>query len=229
MNKYKILFYVLIFLMIFLIGFKLIDNFKIKENNDIKINLEDEQLGDYTLIKNKNFSYHNTSERNKKIEYIVIHYTGEELSAPIYIELFNDSNTTHASADYFVDFNGDIYQYNLEIDGRYTWAVGGENENSLGGSLYNIVNNENSISIELCVRRNGAIGANMEGWNFNFSTLDATVELVRYLMEKYGISIDNVIRHYDVNGKLCPGIIGWNKDSGSEEAWLNLKKKISLH
>jgi flagellum-specific peptidoglycan hydrolase FlgJ len=28
-----------------------------------------------------------------------------------------------------------------------------------------------------------------------------------------------VIRHYDVNGKPCPGVIGWNADSGSESQW----------
>ena len=34
--------------------------------------------------------------------------------------------------------------------------------------------------------------------------------LVRYLMKKYGIPKTNVVRHYDVTGKLCPGIYGWN-------------------
>ena len=38
-------------------------------------------------------------------------------------------------------------------------------------------------------------------------------------MELYGIDADHVIRHYDVNGKCCPGIIGWNKDTGDESKW----------
>lgn len=228
MDKYKISFYVLMLLMIFLIGFKLCVNLKNEDKNEIKSNLEDVQIGNYIIKKNNNFSYHNTSERNKKIEYIVIHYTGAETSALSYVEFFNNPLSTNASADYFVDYNGDIYQYNLDIDNRYSWAVGGDNENSLGGSLYGIVNNENSISIELCVRSNGAKDANMYGWSFNSVTLEASIELVKHLMEKYGISIDNVIRHYDVNGKLCPGIIGWNEDSGSVNEWEKFKTMISL-
>ena len=29
-------------------------------------------------------------------------------------------------------------------------------------------------------------------------------------MKKYNIPIDRVVRHYDISGKLCPGIIGYN-------------------
>ena len=29
-------------------------------------------------------------------------------------------------------------------------------------------------------------------------------------MKKYNIPIERVVRHYDISGKLCPGIIGWN-------------------
>ena len=47
-----------------------------------------------------------------------------------------------ASADYFVDHNGNIYQYNMEIDNRYTWAVGGDKYNTLGGDYYKIVENQ---------------------------------------------------------------------------------------
>ena len=35
-------------------------------------------------------------------------------------------------------------------------------------------------------------------------TVDRAVELVKYLMAKYGIDVDHVVRHYDVTGKLCP-------------------------
>ena len=30
------------------------------------------------------------------------------------------------------------------------------------------------------------------------------------LMRKYGIPKERVVRHYDITGKLCPGIVGWN-------------------
>jgi N-acetylmuramoyl-L-alanine amidase CwlA len=29
-------------------------------------------------------------------------------------------------------------------------------------------------------------------------------------MAKYNIPKTNVVRHYDVSGKLCPGVVGWN-------------------
>ena len=53
------------------------------------------------------------------------------------------------------------------------------------------------------------------------------MELTRYLMAEYGIDADHVVRHYDVSGKLCPGIIGWNKESGSEKAWQAFKARLT--
>lgn len=29
-------------------------------------------------------------------------------------------------------------------------------------------------------------------------------------MQKYGIPICRVVRHYDITGKLCPALVGWN-------------------
>ena len=29
-------------------------------------------------------------------------------------------------------------------------------------------------------------------------------------MKKFNIPLDRVVRHYDITGKLCPGVIGWN-------------------
>ena len=45
---------------------------------------------------------------------------------------------------------------------------------------------------------------------FTDKALDNARKLVRYLMKTYGIPKENLIRHYDVSGKLCPGIPGWN-------------------
>ena len=58
-------------------------------------------------------------------------------------------------------------------------------------------------------------------------------------MKRYNIPINNVIRHYDVSGKLCPGIVGWNnetiydvttgkatKEKSNSSAWLKFKDKI---
>ena len=181
-----------------------------------------------SIIKNNNFRHHNTSVRNCKPEYIVVHYTASTGDASAQISYFNSSGATGASADFFVGWDGRIYQYNMDIKNRYSWAVGGGKQSSYGGSFYNKCLNRNQISIEMCCKsRTGKyVGANNSAWYFTDATVDATVQLVKMLMQTYGISSDHVIRHYDVNGKYCPGIIGWNKPSGTEAKWNDFKNRI---
>lgn len=182
---------------------------------------------DFTIVPNGRFHKHNTSVRTRPINYIVIHYTGEENDAAYFVNKFNESDSRSASADFFVGFNGDIYQYNMMINSRYSWAVGGKrNEKTMGGSLYGNASNENSVSIEMSVYSGGAVYANESGWYLTDETIDSTIKLTKYLMKKYNVPVNNVIRHYDVTGKLCPGIIGWNLDSGSEEKWEEFKTRL---
>ena len=181
---------------------------------------------EYDFIENTEFNYHNTSVRTKDIEYIVIHYTGLPLKAIGFLDYFNRSQTMHSSADYFVEYDGTVYQYNMEIDSRYSWAVGDKLQNTNGGSLYEKVTNDNSISIEMCVDSLTILDANDSGWILTDETLESTILLVKRLMEKYNIPLENIVRHYDVSGKLCPGIIGWNLDSGTEEEWLKFKNSL---
>ena len=94
-----------------------------------------------------------------------------------------------AIASNFVDENG-IYQCVLDKD--IAWHVGAKS--------YKHPNcrNSNSIGIELCSRKNN------NGYYFKDETVDNAVELTKMLMAKYNIPADNVIRHYDVTGKICP-------------------------
>lgn len=46
-------------------------------------------------------------------------------------------------------------------------------------------------------------------------------------MKIYNIDSDHVIRHFDVTGKLCPGIIGWNSASGNESKWYEFKNRLN--
>ena len=68
--------------------------------------------------------------------------------------------------------------------------------------------------------------ANDKSYSFTEAAVNNAVELVRYLMVEYNIPADRVIRHYDVNGKPCPGIYGWNTESGSEAEWKKFKARI---
>ena len=77
-----------------------------------------------------------------------------------------------------------------------------------------------------CVRNKGNKNANSKDWYFEQATIDSAVELTKYLMKLYGVPASRVIRHFDVNGKLCPGVYGWNSASGSESAWNDFKKRI---
>lgn len=173
-----------------------------------------------------NYTKNITKKTSRLIEYIVIHYTaglssikGKALSTAKY---FGTSAT--ASADFIVD-DETIVQYNSDIDNQYTWHCGGKKLSS-SGILYGICKNSNSIGIEVCSNNstNKVQNANEEGWYFTQESLDNTLILVKELMETYNIDEAHVIRHYDVTGKLCPGIIGWTGDNAEE--WERFKNEI---
>ena len=134
-----------------------------------------------------------------------------------------------ASADFIVD-DGGVVQYNPDIENSYCWHCGGSKYGNKGGSLYGIVKNANSIGIEICsTNSTGRVtGVNDRNWSYTEVVLANAFELVKYLMEKYGIDADHVIRHYDVNGKPCPGIIGWNEETGDVSEWRAFKAKLIL-
>ncbi len=49
-----------------------------------------------------------------------------------------------------------------------------------------------------------------------------TVELTRYLMKKYSVGIENILRHYDITGKECPRFM-----VGAEEHnWIKFKNEL---
>ena len=52
--------------------------------------------------------------------------------------------------------------------------------------------------------------SNHSGWTISDKVLDNTVKLIKYLMAKYNINADHVVRHYDASRQNCPGLIGWN-------------------
>lgn len=199
------------------------------DDSAIKDEVKPESDLKYQLYFNDNFGYHNTSERVSEIEYIVIHYTGAEMDAREFVQFYNRPTSVYASADYFVGFNGDVYKYNLEIENRYSWAVGGKiitDRPTYGGKYYGIVTNENSISIEMCAYSGEAIEANEPGWRISDDTITSTVYLTKDLMDIYNIPATNVVRHYDVTGKWCPGVIGWNENTTNIDMWLDFKNRL---
>ncbi len=172
-----------------------------------------ENSGGLNIVKGY-ISKHITYSPNRPVEYIAIHYTAGSTSREG--SAFNTKNvflSRPASADFVVD-DAQIVQVNPDLRNYYCWAVGDKkNAYSGGGRLYGIATNRNTVSIEICSNlRKGASAAyaNNGGWYFTEASIVNAVELVRYLMRRFGIPKQKVVRHYDISGKLCPGILGWN-------------------
>lgn len=173
-----------------------------------------------------------TAKSNRYIDYIVIHYTAGSTSrkgtAKNNAVMFADPSRG-ASADFIVD-DSTIVQYNPDIKNRYCWHCGdNKNPYSMGGKFYGKCGNANSIGIEICCTNpnwTDTEPANTKAWSFTDSVVNKAVELTKYLMQTYDIPAERVIRHYDVSGKLCPGIIGWNEDSGNTTEWKHFKERI---
>lgn len=166
----------------------------------------------------------------RNIRYLVIHYTAGVTSkkgAARNTASWFANPKAGGTADFIVD-DAEIVQYNPDPATHSCWAVGGGKYNNKGGRLYGTAKNTNCVSIEICSNSKSGkvLGANDPGWYFTDAELDNAAKLAKYLMEKYSIPIDRMIRHYDVNGKPCPGIRGWNEDSGDTSAWLAFRKRL---
>lgn len=182
-------------------------------------------------ITKKTSTTNTTSSPGRKIAYIVEHYT-----AGVTSKAGSAENTAgwfanpaaQASADFIVD-DANIVQFNPDPRNRYCWAVGGASYGNKGGSLYGVARNANSISIEICsTNKTGKVtNANDANWYFTDAVLDKAEALTKHLMKEYGIDAAHVIRHYDVNGKPCPGIIGWSADSGDDSKWKAFHKRLT--
>lgn len=183
-------------------------------------------------------SVHVTKSPGRKIKYLAIHYTAGGSSAP-----GRARGTKHtfearrASADFCVD-DRDMVQFNPDIRNYYCWAVG-DPKNGVVKCLDGA--NRNTISIEICsslVKGTSAAKPNHEGWYFTDAVLDNAVRLTKILMRKYNIPIERVVRHFDISGKICPGVPGWTtgrlfttsgertSEYSDEKAWLAFKERL---
>lgn len=180
---------------------------------------------------------------NRTIKYLAIHYTAGASSAPGRAKGMKSSweKSHRASADFGVD-DRDMVQFNSSPLNYYTWSVGDKlNPYSGGGKYHGKATNRNTISIEICSNLKSGYSAskpNHSGWYYTEEALNNAAKLCKILMKKYNIPIERVVRHYDISGKVCPGIVGWNdadlydkdgnkigKKNNSSE-WLKFKQKL---
>lgn len=151
---------------------------------------------------NKKISAYNHYDYNNP-KFISIHYVGAQSSTAANNATYFFNGDRQVSAHYFVDDN-EIWQ-SVE-DNNGSWAV---------GNTRTEVHNQNSIAVEMC-----CFGANLE---VTEKTEANTVELVKYLMKKYNIPLQNVRTHYEIAGgtKVCP-----NWSANNWDRFKKFKEKI---
>ena len=150
-----------------------------------------------------------------RIKYIVIHYVGALGGAKANCQYYA-SKYIGASAHYFVGFDGEVWQSVEDED--IAWHCGASSYKHAA------CRNTNSIGIEMCVRTKGSQAADSKDWYFEEATVKEAIELTKYLMQKYGVPASNVIRHYDVTGKICPNPYVYNT---TKHTWDAFKKAIA--
>ena len=137
----------------------------------------------------------------EKINGIVIHYTANPKSTAKqnrdYFEGLKDSHETKASSNFVVGLNGEIVQC------IPTWEVAYASNDR----------NYDTVSIECC--HPDATG------KFNDATYRSMVQLTAWLCLKFNLTEEDVIRHYDVTGKICPKYFVEN-----EGAWDQFRKDV---
>lgn len=168
---------------------------------------------------NKLLTPYNFTDKNSeaRIKYIVIHYVGALGGAKANCQYYA-GQYIGASAHFFVGFDGEIWQA-VEVE-DIAWHCGAQSYKHAD------CRNSNSIGIEMCVRKRNtaSMGATDKDWYFEDATVEAAAELTRYLMEKYNVPVSNVIRHYDVTGKICPNPYVYN---ATAHTWEKFKQLIS--
>lgn len=155
-----------------------------------------------------------------KIKYAVVHYTGNDGDTDEANANYFANNYVGASAHYFID---DDSVTQSVPDAYVAWSVGsiglldqGSPYADEGAKYWGKCTNTNSLSFELC----DTIDNNK--LKCSKKTRENAAVFIAKKMHKYGIPISRLIRHFDVNGKLCP--IYWVTD---EEDWLKFKDEVN--
>lgn len=148
--------------------------------------------------------YSRSGEKQGTIKNIVVHWVGNAGSSALgnrnYFESLATSHKTYASSHYIIGLNGEIIRCIPE------------NEVAFHSGSYSM--NRKSIGIEDC----------HPDWNgkFNDNTYNSLVELCADICRRYNLSINAIIRHYDVTGKDCPRYYVRN-----EQAWIQFKNDVA--
>lgn len=161
------------------------------------------------LANKKNYG---VKRSTKDIKWLVYHFTTNDGDTDENNGKYFANNVVGSSAHYFVD---DDSVTQSVPDNYIAWAVGGSKyadcDKTGGGKFYGKCTNANSLHIEICDDvKNGKVYPSA-------GTIANAIELGKKLMKKYNIDQDHVIRHFDVNGKKCPGY--WCGTDAKDKKW----------
>ena len=163
-------------------------------------------------MNNINFKEAHTTNFKKgradKIKYIVVHYTANNGdTAKNNADYYRNTKNLKASAHYFVDKNN-IWQSVKEEDTAY----------HSGATRYKHFEcrNSNSIGVEMC-----SLKDNSGRYYILPEIIKNTAKLIKDIMKRYGIPFENILRHYDVTGKICPAPM-----VEDESTWYDFKNML---
>ena len=131
------------------------------------------------------------------IKNIVIHYVGNPNTTAKNNRDYFDNPLTKVSSHFIVGLDGEVVQC-VPI---YERSAASNNRN------------KDTISIETCHPD--------ESGKFSEDTYDSLVNLTAFLCYEFKLKEDDVIRHYDITGKICPKYYVENEDE-----WENFKKDV---
>lgn len=157
-------------------------------------------------ITNRFITNNRPCEKREKTTAIAVHYIG------------NPGTTADANRNYFQNNNNDVSSnYIIGLDGEILCCIPDEEV-----AWCTCQANSWSVSVECC--HPDSTG------KFNDRTYQSLVELCAYLCRKYGLDENDIIRHYDVTGKVCPkSFVPESKggtDDNSNSAWKKFKADV---
>ena len=137
----------------------------------------------------------------KEIKNIFVHYTANPGTTAAqnrsYFANLEETHERSASAHFIIGYEGEIIQC-IPLD-EQAYAV--------------MTRNEDSISIECCYLE--------EDGQFTQETYDSLVQLLAWLTQEYDLKSEDILRHYDCGGKLCPLYYVEHED-----AWTRLLRDV---
>lgn len=168
------------------------------ERSQAQMKLEQPELDVQLLTQNP---YSRPGTATEKINNIVIHYTGNPGTSALqnrsYFESLKDTKERKASSHFVVGLEGEIVQC------IPTWEVAYASNNR----------NSDTVSIETCHLK--------EDGRYTKGTYNSLVQLTAWLCDKFELTEEDVIRHYDVTGKICPKYF-----VDDEQAWQEFKEDV---